>query len=181
MQSAETASIARVPKGWCAIARSLQAAGVVCMSLVVVSAIASETAVDPYVPLRLYEGAWNVTPKGKSPPVRLLNTCARVGRFFACQQTVNGKPGALLIFSPASPGRYHTQVVQADGAALGQPGSLSVSGNHWVYLSGPDSKGIRYRTTNNFEGPDRIRFAVAHSSHGKRWIVTLAGVEERAH
>lgn len=181
MQTPEFAIVARVPKARCAIARSLRAAAVVCISLAVASAIAGVATVDPYVPLRLYEGAWNVMPKGTSTPVRLLDTCARVGRFFACQQTVNGKPGALLIFIPASPGRYHTQVVQADGAALGQPGSLSISGDHWVYLSGPDSKGIRYRTTNEFEGPDRIRYAVAHSSDGKRWIVTLAGVEKRAH
>ena len=148
--------------------------------------VRATSTTDVYAPLRLYEGAWQVTqttpaPKKPRKPDRVINDCAQIGRYFACQQTVNGKPGALLIFIPASPGRYHTQVVQADGAALGQPGSLSISGDHWVYLSGPDSKGIRYRTTNEFEGPDRIRYAVAHSSDGKRWTVTLAGVEKRAH
>ena len=161
-------------------ARSLRAACVACVSMAVGSASAGAVRSDPYVPLRLYEGAWTVMTAGKSKPDRLVDACARVGRFFACQQTVNGKPGPLVIFIPTSPGRYHTQVVQADGTALGPPGRLSISGAHWVYLSGPDSKGIRYRTTNDFEGPKRIRFAVAHSSDGKRWTVGLSGVEVRS-
>ena len=163
-----------------ATARSLRAAGVACVSMAVGNAFAGVAGANPYVPLRLYEGAWSVMTAGQSKPDQLLNACARAGRFFACQQTVNGKPGPLVIFIPSSPGRYHTQVVEADGAALGPPGKLSISGDHWVYLSGPNSKGIRYRTTNDFEGPNKIRFAVAHSRDGKRWTVTVSGVEVRA-
>ena len=163
-----------------ATARSSRAVGVACVSIAVGNAFAGVAWANPYVPLRLYEGAWSVMTAGQSKPDQLINACARAGRFFACQQTVNGKPGPLVIFIPFSPGRYHTQVVEADGAALGPPGKLSISGDHWVYLSGPNSKGIRYRTTNDFEGPNKIRFAVAHSRDGKRWTVTVSGVEVRA-
>lgn len=162
---------------WQAIARTLTG-GMVCVTLIGAGARAS--ASDSFRPLHLYEGAWNVIPDGKSKPDRLVNDCAAIGRFFACQQTVNGTPGALVLFIPSSRGRYHTQVVMADGAALGPPGTLMIAGDHWVYLSGPDSKGIRYRTTNQFHGRDRIRFTVEHSSAGKKWIVTLSGVEERS-
>jgi hypothetical protein len=160
-------------------ARSLLAICAVCVTMVAAGASGGTVAADPYAPLRLYEGAWKVIPEDKSKPSQLVDECARAGRFFACQQTVNDKPGPLVIFIPESAGRYHTQVVLPNGTALGPPGTLTISGDHWVYLTKPDAKGIRYRTTNDFRGRDRIRFAVAQSRDGKRWTVTLSGVEER--
>lgn len=143
------------------------------------TASAAATAWGAYAPLSLYEGNWKVIPDGQSTVDRVHDQCARVGRFFACQQTVDSKPGPLLVFIPSAAGHYRTQVVLPDGAALGAPGTLRISGEHWVYLSGPNAKGNWYRTTNDFQGRDRIRFTVAHSTDGKHWIVTLAGVEER--
>lgn len=140
-------------------------------------------ATDPYAPLRLYEGAWQVTqsaPTTGRKSDRLVNDCAQVGRYFACQQTVNGKPGALVVFIPdAVPGHYHTQIVRLDGAALGPPGTLTIAGDHWTYLGEPDAKGLRYRTVNIFSGRDRIHFESARSTDGKTWTVTMAGDEER--
>ena len=140
------------------------------------------TAGDAYAPLRLYAGAWRVT-KASAPaakPDRLLNDCAQVGRYFACQQTVNGKPGALVVFIPDGvAGQYHNQVVLPDGAALGPPGTLVIAGEHWTYLGQPDPKGVRYRTTNVFHGRDHIHFDVAQSSDGKTWTTTMAGDETR--
>jgi len=137
---------------------------------------------DAYAPLRLYAGAWQVTkataPTGK--PDRLVNDCAQAGHYFVCQQTVNGKPGALVVFIPDRvAGQYHNQVVLPDGAALGPPGTLVIAGEHWTYLSQPDPKGVRYRTTNVFHGRDHIHFDVAQSSDGKTWTATMAGDETR--
>ena len=142
----------------------------------------AQGAADPYAPLRLYEGAWQVTqttPAGRKPD-RLVNDCARIGRYFACQQTVNGKPGALVVFIPDTvPGHYHTQIVLPDGAALGPAGTLTIIGDHWTYLGEPDAKGVRYRTINVFSGRDRIHFESARSTDGKTWTVTMAGGETR--
>ena len=142
----------------------------------------AQGAADPYAPLRLYEGAWQVTqttPAGRKPD-RLVNDCARIGRYFACQQTVNGKPGALVVFIPDTvPGHYHTQIVLPDGAALGPAGTLTLAGDHWTYLGEPDAKGVRYRTINVFSGHDRIHFESARSTDGKTWTVTMAGEETR--
>ena len=142
---------------------------------------ATSTA-DVYAPLRLYEGAWQVTQTTPAPkkPDRLINDCAKIGRYFACQQTVNGKPGPLVVFIPdAPPGHYHTQIVLPDGAALGPPGALTIAGDHWTYLGKPDAKGVRYRTINVFSGRDRIHFVSARSPDGKTWTVTMAGNEMR--
>ena len=142
----------------------------------------AQGAADPYAPLWLYEGAWQVaqtTPAGRKPD-RLVNDCARIGRYFACQQTVNGKPGALVVFIPDTvPGHYHTQIVLPDGAALGPAGTLTLAGDHWTYLGEPDAKGVRYRTINVFSGHDRIHFESARSTDGKTWTVTMAGEETR--
>ncbi len=146
-----------------------------------VTARATSTT-DVYAPLRLYEGAWQVTqttPALKKPD-RLSNDCAQIGRYFACQQTVNGKPGPLVVFIPDSPpGHYHTQIVLPNGAALGPPGALTIAGEHWTYLGAPDAKGVRYRTINVFNGRDRIYFVSARSPDGKTWTVTMAGNEMR--
>lgn len=151
-------------------------------SATIATASAADT-VDAYAPLRLYQGAWQVTstpaPAGKKPD-RLVNDCAQVGRYFACQQTVNGKPGALVVFIPdAMQGHYHTQDVLPDGAAHGPPGTLTIAGDHWTYLGQPNAKGVRYRIINVFSGRDRIHFEVARSTDGKTWTVTMAGDETR--
>ena len=144
--------------------------------------VRATTTTDVYAPLRLYEGAWQVTQTMPAPkkPDRLINDCAQIGRYFACQQTVNGKPGPLVVFIPDTPpGTYHTQIVLPDGAALGPPGTLTIAGERWTYLGKPDAKGVRYRTINVFSGRDRIHFVTARSPDGKTWTVTMAGNEMR--
>ena len=142
----------------------------------------AQGAADPYAPLRLYEGTWQVTqttPAGRKSD-RLVNDCARIGRNFACQQTVNGKPGALLVFIPDTmPGHYRNQIVLPDGTASGSSGTLTITGNRWIYLGQPGAKGVRYRTINVFSGHDHIHFESARSTDGKTWTVTMAGDETR--
>ena len=144
--------------------------------------VRATTTTDVYAPLRLYEGAWQVTQTTPAPkkPDQLINDCAKIGRSFACQQAVNGKPGPLVVFIPDfPPGHYHTQIVLPGGAALGPPGTLTSAGEHWTYLGTPDAKGVRYRTINVFSGRDRIHFVTARSPDGKTWTVTMAGNEMR--
>ena len=138
-----------------------------------------------YTPLRLYAGTWRVTRKDMAPGAKadeLINDCALVGRFFACQQTVNGTPGALIIFVPVAknPGHYYTQNVLQEGRATGR-GDLEISGDHWVYSSTWDQGGktTYYRTTNLFTGKDHIHFEQQESSNGKDFKVTNSGDEVR--
>lgn len=144
--------------------------------------VRAANAADVYAPLRLYEGAWQVTqtmPAAKKPD-RLVNNCAQMGRYFACQQTLNGKPGPLVVFIPeALSSSYHTQIVMPDGAALGPPGALTIEGARWTYLGKPDTKGVRYRTINIFMDRNHIHFVTARSPDGRTWTVTMAGDEMR--
>jgi hypothetical protein len=134
-----------------------------------------------FAPLWLYNGTWQVTRKDSSQPEELVNECAVIGTYFACQQTVNGAPSELLIFVHAkAPGKYFTQSVNPDGRAGGR-GELQISGDKWVFASTWDAGGrtVYYRTTNVFSGKDHIHFEQAESGNNRDWTVKTTGDEVR--
>ncbi len=139
---------------------------------------------DPYTPLRLYEGTWKATSQseGGAPTSKIIaNECARIGQFFGCQQTVDGKAGALILFLPAGPsGHYFTQAVTMEGFATGR-GDLLIEGDGWTYSSKSkqDGKDVFHRTTNRFSGTNRIHFEQAESPDGEHWVVKMSGDEQR--
>jgi hypothetical protein len=148
------------------------------------SSAAPSSSDSVYAPLRLYDGSWHITRKdlpAGAKPDELKNQCALVGKFFACQQTVNGEVSALLIFIPTDkPGHYVTQNVNSQGRALGG-GNLEISGNRWVFSSRWDQGGktTYYQTINVFNGRDHIHFEQQESSNGKDWTVKNSGDETR--
>jgi hypothetical protein len=138
-------------------------------------------AADPYAPLRLYSGSWRVTHRDQ-PPEKLTNQCALVGRFFTCEQTVNGVAGNLLIFIPVpdKAGHYYTQNVRPEGRASAR-GDLEIQGERWVFSSTWDQGGstVYYRTTNVFLGKNKIQYEQAESKDNKNWTVKNSGEEIR--
>ena len=153
------------------------------VSFMLLSAL-SFGAADPFAPLRLYAGAWRVTRSGMpngAKPDDLTNQCTIVGKYFVCQQTVNGAVTSLMIFVPAEqPGHYYTQNVNTQGRALGR-GDLEISGDHWVFSSSWDQGGKMsfYRTTNTFTGHDHIHFEQQQSTNRKDWTTASSGDETR--
>lgn len=144
----------------------------------------SFSAVDPYAPLRLYAGSWRVSrsdmPRGAKPD-DLTNQCTLLGKYFVCQQTVNGAVTSLMIFVPADqPGHYYTQNVNTQGRALGR-GDLEISGDHWMYSNSWDQGGKTtfYRTLNTFTGRDHIHFEQQESTNRKDWVTKSSGDETR--
>jgi len=134
-----------------------------------------------YQPLMLYQGTWQVTPLHAAKPDILNNHCERTGKFYSCEQTVNGKTAALVVFVPAEvPGHYYSQAILPDGHATGR-GDLEIAGDRWVYSS-KDVEGAKttyYRTINIFTGKDHIHFDSEKSSDGTQWTTTLSGDEQR--
>ncbi len=114
-------------------------------------------------------------------PDELVNQCVLVGKFFACQQTVNGETGSLLVFVPANTaGHYYTQTVMLTGRAGGR-GDLEIEGYHWTYNSTWDQGGTTtyYKTVNTFTGRDRIHFEQLESKNNKDWKIANSGDEVR--
>jgi len=145
-------------------------------------------ATDALKKLEIYGGDWTVradhpwsgAPKGSSD--RLLSRCQRFSAYFACEQTVNLKPQALIVYTAAeAPNRLHTRTIAPDGRAGGR-GDLVLEGNRWTYLDKPPTglKGPWSRTENAILDKDHIRFVEYESSNeGKTWVQTNAGLEIR--
>ena len=139
-------------------------------------------AADPYTPLQLYNGTWQVTSKGDPKAYTVANQCQRAGRFFVCDQSVNGGPSALLVFIPLAnqPGHYWTQNIRPEGRATSR-GDLVITGDTWVLTNTWDAGGhtVYYRTTNQFAGHSHIHFEQAESDNNKDWKITASGDEVR--
>ncbi len=140
-------------------------------------------AADPvYDPLWLYQGTWELSKHNPGAPVesnKIQNDCGHVGKFFMCQQTVDGKLGALIIFVPReTAGHYYTQALSPDGKAMGR-GELEIEGDRWTYPAKEEENGKTkyYRTTNVFSGKDHIHFEQSESADGKNWTVAASGDE----
>lgn len=145
---------------------------------------------DPYAPLRLYDGKWDVTPaaSGDKPAetMHIENHCAKAGEFFACNQVLNGKNAALVVFLPLHTLEnggyaYHNQALRAEGDGPGTWGDLEIAGDRWVYSNEETDKGKKtyWRITNVFSGPDKIHFEVQRSEDDKKWETTMSGDEVR--
>jgi len=151
---------------------------------------AADLATDPYAPLRLYDGKWDVPPASgdkTAETVHIENHCAQVGKFFACNQFVNGKNMALVVFLPTHPTEnggyaYRNQALRPEGDDPNSWGSLEIVGDRWVYSSEATDKGKKtyWRTTNVFSGPDKIHFEVQGSDDGVKWTTNMSGDEVRA-
>jgi hypothetical protein len=162
------------------------------MRTLLVSAIAAVCAIGPlaaatdpvYASLWLYQGTWHVTPSGRpagAKPDVLTNQCALIGKYFACQQTVNGTVGSLVVYIPTGqPGRFHNQAIAPTGRAGGL-GELEIIGDRWVYSNGQleGGKTKHYRNINTFTGRNKIHYEQSESWDEKDWKVTGSGDEVR--
>lgn len=137
---------------------------------------------DPYATLTRFNGTWRITRKTVDKPETMVNQCAKVGHFYACDQSVNGGAGALLVFIPRTdkPGVYYTQNIRPEGRATSR-GDLEIQGDTWTFLSNWDDGGrtTYYRTVNTFVGRNRITFVQSESRNNKDWTVTNSGEEMR--
>ena len=154
--------------------------------LVLATRASAQSDTSAYTPLWLYNGSWSVVADGgKDGPTQLTNHCAHTGLFFACEQVVNGKTGALVVFLPtgdsAGAHLYRTNALLANAANPGAWGRLSISGDHWEYPSSDveDGKTVYWRTLNTFTGRDHIRYEIQRSADGKVWTTTGSGQEDR--
>lgn len=150
---------------------------------------AASAVTDPYAPLRLYDGKWDLVPKATDKAAETMhmeNHCARVGEFFSCNQFVNGKNMALIVFLPLRPlenggYEYRNQGLQVEGNNPSSWGKLEIVGDRWVYSSDETDNGKKtyWRTTNVFSGADRIHFEVQRSDDGASWVTQMSGDETR--
>lgn len=171
-------------KRWCILG-----AGFCVLTLLFVARTVRGVDSDPYASLNLYDGDWEVKVSAPEPKTdHLENHCAQTGLFFACEQKVNGKTGALVVFLPmgkAAGGaqEYRTQALMPDASPAGEWGHLVIDGDTWVYTweSGDAKNPVHWRNTNRFSGKEKIHFEVQKSEDGTTWKTQMMGDEEHKH
>jgi len=148
----------------------------------------SVTADDPFSDLTIYDGNWTVhathpwsgAPAGTAE--HLQSRCERFTLYFACEQTVNGKVLALIVYTKGETRRhFNTRTIAPNGLAGGR-GDLVIDGTHWTYLDKPPASltGPWSRVENVIVDRDHIRFEEFQSAdEGKTWAQTNGGTEER--
>jgi hypothetical protein len=142
---------------------------------------------DPYAALKLYDGKWLVMSSGGPPEgIHLENHCAKTGLFFACEQLVDGKTVALVVFRPTTklPGggqEYRSQALTPEDGPSGGWNGLTIEGDRWVYTwdATESGKKVFYRNINTFSGSDKIHFEIQNSDDGKTWKKQKDGDEAR--
>jgi hypothetical protein len=164
-------------------------AGLTVLATIFVARAVKGVDSDPYAPLKLYDGNWEVRVSVPEPKVdHLVNHCAQTGLFYSCEQVVNGKSSALVVFLPigkTSSGalEYRTQALLASASAAGEWGHLVIDGDKWLYAwdNGDAKKVVHWRVTNHFTGKEKIHFEVQNSEDGITWKTQTAGDEEHQH
>jgi hypothetical protein len=144
-------------------------------------------ASDPYEPLKLYDGAWDVKMSSAAGKIdRLVNHCAKTGLFFSCEQELNGKSVALIVFLPTNPLddgtlSYHNLALTTDASKPKDWGQLWIKGDTWTYswAQKDGEKTVPWRNTNHFEGKDHIHFELQSMEDGLTWKTQLSGDEQR--
>ncbi len=167
--------------------RGTESLGLATFCLLAAGAAGQNASGDPYAPLRLYEGAWevHVTMPAKKTD-KIVNHCAKTGTFFSCEQEVNGKTTALVVFLPtgkttSGAQEYRMQALQPDASAPQDWSQLVIDGDTWLYSwdSKEAGKTTHWRNTNHFTGKDQIHFELQSSEDGSTWKTQLAGEEKR--
>ena len=143
--------------------------------------VALKPGPSPLEQLTVYAGSWTVDAPATSSAAahadHLTNHCHMTDAFYTCEQVVNGKSVALLVFTATdTPGLFHSQVVLPDGHAAGRS-DVTISGNHWTYLSKEGSP--QFKVENTFTGRDRIHYEQFQAAPDGSWTKTGEGNEVR--
>jgi hypothetical protein len=151
-----------------------------------VSGHAATVADDPYAPLRLYNGKWQLVSDDQKAPTNIENHCAQTGVFYSCEQIVDDKTAALVVFLPMAKTKtggedYRTHVLTPDAKPSGGWHNLTIEGDKWLYTwdSTETGKKILWRNVNTFSGPDKIHFEIQSSADGTTWETQKQGDEQR--
>ncbi len=143
---------------------------------------------DPYAALKLYEGKWDsTTTTGEMESIRIENHCAQTGRFFVCEQGVDGKTVGLVVFLPVAQAtnggeEYKTTGLSPDDGSSGGWNKMTIEGDRWTYSwehTNDAGKKILWRNVNHFFGTAKIHFEIQRSEDGKEWKTVKGGDEIR--
>jgi hypothetical protein len=161
----------------------------ICLCLIAGTVAAAPPARSGIEVLTAYAGTWSMqtvhldTPYSKAgrEAATLRNDCWRSGDFYACNQFVDGRSKALVVFAyDAKDGSYasYPLVIGVDATHAGR---LIVSGNVWTFPWQTTDKGktTHFRVVNTFTSPQSIEFRQEYSEDGEHWLQMASGQERK--
>jgi hypothetical protein len=112
----------------------------------------------------------------------LRNDCWHSGRYYVCNQYVDGDSKVLLVFTfDAAKQIYTSYQVPLDGSATSS-GTLEIRDNTWTYpweVVG-DGHTVYFRVVNVFKSPAEIDYRREFSTNQLNWVVMARGKEIKA-
>jgi hypothetical protein len=142
-------------------------------ALLVVLVSTPAIAADPYDALKAMDGHWRVTT-GSGRVEDVDNACSRTGLFFVCEETVQGKPTALVVFRPRDrqEGKlaYRVQTLTAGGDRPGPWRDLVIDGTDWTISDAGSQGGRKTRTVITHSGPDYMHVEVQAEGKNETWV-----------
>jgi hypothetical protein len=153
-------------------------------ALTAVAGGARAASPDAYEALKAMDGHWTVTAGGGRTR-EVDNSCARTGLFFVCEQSVAGKPAALVVFRPMHGEErkltYRVQTLTAGGDKLGPWRELTIDDDTWTYADLEKSgQGRRQRTVITHSGPDYMHVEVQAEAKDDDWKTLSTESYQRA-
>jgi hypothetical protein len=153
-------------------------------------AAAATSRPDDIGKIGVYAGAWKsrivhyrtTYTKARIENLAVRNDCWRSSSYYVCDQFVNGKSAAFIVYTyNASQRLYHLQVISKDGNPP-VSGVLTIEGNTWTFPWQYEDKGkvVFIRIVNVFPNRDTIDFHEGFSFDKVHWTATADGVERRA-
>jgi hypothetical protein len=152
-------------------------------------AAGNDANADPIGKLAVYAGSWNsrivhyrtTYTQARVETTLARNDCWRSDVYYACDQFINGRSAAFVVYTYSAGERlYHIQVIPKNGVAVAT-GTLAITGNAWTFpwQYQANGKTIFVKIVNVFPDTNTIEFHEAFSYDRKHWTPTADGVERR--
>jgi len=136
-----------------------------------------------------YAGTWKMQlnyvesahSKARVESMTVANDCWRSDFFYVCNQIIDGKSRALIVFFYDPVAKRYGSYPIAVGADTVHPATVVVDEKSitFPYDMQDNGKTVHMRIVNTFTTPDTLDFKQEYSEDGQKWVTMATGVEHR--
>ena len=150
------------------------------------ASLASAAEVDTFA---RYAGTWKMQlnyvesahSKARAESMTVANDCWRSDYFYVCNQIIDGKSRALVVFFYDPVAKRYGSYPIAVGADTVHPATVVVDEKSitFPYDMQDNGKTVHMRIVNTFTTADTLDFRQEYSEDGQKWVTMATGVEHR--
>jgi len=151
-----------------------------------VSSLASGAEVETFA---RYAGTWKMQlnyvesahSKARQESMTVRNDCWRSDFFYVCNQIIDDKSRALIVFFYDPVAKRYGSYPIAVGADTVHPATVVVDEKSitFPYDMQDNGKTVHMRIVNTFTTPDTLDFKQEYSEDGQNWVTMATGIEHR--